>query len=140
VSVSRFWPTGFQYSEQRLSRKRTAKGQNAAAWSVNVTDEAAVKLLINAVAARFGGLRVMVNNARVSGSPEPTDQVTEAEWDKVQTVNVKGVFFGTKHAMPHLRTAGAGSIINLSSIAGLVSVFGATVEAFLRPLIEAGVI
>jgi NAD(P)-dependent dehydrogenase (short-subunit alcohol dehydrogenase family) len=47
--------------------------------------------------------------------------VTEAEWDFVQAINVKGVFFCTKHAIPHLRKAGGGSIINLSSIYGLVS-------------------
>lgn len=48
----------------------------------------------------------------------------EAEWDLVQAVNVKGVFFGTKHAIPHLRAAGAGSIINLSSIVGLIGIGG----------------
>jgi NAD(P)-dependent dehydrogenase (short-subunit alcohol dehydrogenase family) len=46
--------------------------------------------------------------------------VTEAEWDWVQAVNVKGVFFCTKHAIAHLRRAGGGSIVNLSSIYGLV--------------------
>ncbi len=45
---------------------------------------------------------------------------TEAEWDKVQSVNVKGVFLCTKHAIPFLREAGGGSIINLSSIYGLI--------------------
>jgi NAD(P)-dependent dehydrogenase (short-subunit alcohol dehydrogenase family) len=46
--------------------------------------------------------------------------LTEAEWDFVQAINVKGVFFGTKHAIAPMRKAGAGSIINLSSIYGLV--------------------
>ena len=79
---------------------------------------------IDAAAARLGGLHVLVNNAGISGSTKPTDQVTEAEWDLVQAVNVKGVFFGTKHAIPHLRRTGAGSIINLSSIAGLIGIGG----------------
>lgn len=83
-----------------------------------------MKATIDATAARFGGLHVLVNNAGISGSPKPTDQVTEAEWDRVQAVNVKGVFFGTKHAIPHLRAAKNGSIINLSSIAGLVGIGG----------------
>lgn len=107
---------------QALADGLTAKGHTAGFWCVNVTDEAAVKTAIDAVAARFGGLQVMVNNAGISGSPAPTDQVTEAEWDRVQAVNVKGVMFGTKHAIPHLRTAGRGSVINLSSIAGLIGV------------------
>jgi len=109
---------------QDLAAELTAAGHEAAFWALDVSDEAAVKAAIDAAAARFGGLHVMVNNAGISGSPKPTDQVTEEEWDRVQAVNVKGVFFGTKHAIPHLRRAGAGSIINLSSIAGLIGVGG----------------
>ena len=50
----------------------------------------------------------------------PTDEVTEAEWDKVNDTNVKGVFFCTKHVISHMRKAGGGGIINLSSIYGLI--------------------
>jgi NAD(P)-dependent dehydrogenase (short-subunit alcohol dehydrogenase family) len=101
-----------------------SNGGQAAFWKVDVADEGALKSAIDAAAARFGGLNVVVNNAGISGSPKPTDQVTEEEWDRVQAVNVKGVFFGTKHAIPHLRVAGGGSIVNLSSIAGLIGVGG----------------
>ena len=69
---------------------------------------------------RFGRIDILVNNAGVAGVSKPTDQLTEAEWDWVQAVNVKGVFFCTKHAIPALRAAGGGSIVNLSSIYGLV--------------------
>ena len=62
----------------------------------------------------------MVSNAGVSGANKPTHELTEAEWDWVQSINVKGVFFCTKHAIPYLRQSGGGSIINLSSIYGLV--------------------
>jgi NAD(P)-dependent dehydrogenase (short-subunit alcohol dehydrogenase family) len=105
-----------------LAASLSAKGHKVAFWAVDVADEAAMKAAIDAAAARFGGLHVMVNNAGISGSPKPTDQVTESDWDRVQAVNVKGVMFGTKHAIPHLRAAGKGSIINLSSIAGLIGV------------------
>lgn len=105
---------------QALAAEITAKGGQAAFWTVDVSDGAAMKAAIDEAAARFGGLQVLVNNAGISGSPLPTDQVSEADWDRVQSVNVKGVFLGTKHAIPHLRAAGGGSIINLSSIAGLV--------------------
>ncbi len=107
-----------------LTADLTAAGHEVAFWAVDVADEAAMKATIDAAAARFGGLHVLVNNAGISGSPKPTDQVTEAEWDRVQAVNVKGVFFGTKHAIPHLRAARKGSIINLSSIAGLIGIGG----------------
>ncbi|MBW8319119.1 MAG: glucose 1-dehydrogenase [Rhizobium sp.] len=107
-----------------LADALTKKGHEVAFWKVDAADEKAMKEAIDAAAIRFGGLHIMVNNAGISGTPKPTDQVTEEEWDRVQAVNVKGVFFGTKHAIPHLRGAGGGSIINLSSIAGLIGVGG----------------
>jgi NAD(P)-dependent dehydrogenase (short-subunit alcohol dehydrogenase family) len=93
-------------------------------WKVDVTSEVQLQKAIEQVAEVFGAVHVMVNNAGISGSPKPTDQVTEAEWDRVQSVNVKGTFLGTKHVIPHMRAAGGGSIINLSSIAGLVGLGG----------------
>lgn len=107
---------------QALAAKLAAKGHSVAFWPVDVTDEAAMKAAIDNAALRFGGLQVLVNNAGISGSPKPTDQVTVEEWDLVQAINVKGVMFATKHAIPHLRASGRGSIVNLSSIAGLIGV------------------
>lgn len=107
-----------------LADALTKKGHAVAFWKADAADEKVMKAAIDAVATHFGGLHIMVNNAGISGTPKPTDQVTEEEWDGVQAVNVKGVFFGTKHAIPHLRAAGGGSIINLSSIAGLIGVGG----------------
>lgn len=109
---------------EAFSAELTAKGHQVGFWNVDVTNEQAIKSAIDAVAARFGKINILVNNAGVSGSPKPTDEVTEAEWDFVQSINVKGVYFGTKHAIPHLRAAGGGSIVNLSSIAGLIGVGG----------------
>jgi len=68
----------------------------------------------------WGRLDVLVNNAGVAGVDKPTHEVAAEEWDKVMAVNVDGVFFCTKHAIPLMREAGAGSIINLSSIYGIV--------------------
>lgn len=107
-----------------LEVELVSSGHDVKFWAADVADERCLKSAIDAAATRFDGLHVMVNNAGISGSSKPTDQVSEAEWDQVQAVNVKGVFFGTKHAIPHLRAAGGGSIINLSSIAGLVGVGG----------------
>jgi NAD(P)-dependent dehydrogenase (short-subunit alcohol dehydrogenase family) len=63
---------------------------------------------------------VLVNNAGIAGVNKPTDEMPEGEWDKVMNVNVKGVFFCTKHTIPFLRKGGGGSIINMSSVYGLV--------------------
>ena len=98
----------------------TAAGGVARYWRCDVSVEAEVQAVIGAVCDHFGRLDILVNNAGVAGSSKPTHETTEAEWDFVQAINVKGVFFGTKHAIAPLRAAGGGSIINLSSIYGLV--------------------
>jgi len=97
------------------------RGFDACCWQLDVSREAEVERVLGEVARRFGRIDILVNNAGVAGANKPTDELTEAEWDYVQAINVKGVFFGTKHAISHLRRAGGGSIINLSSIYGLVS-------------------
>ena len=97
-----------------------ARGLAAAAWRCDVSSESEVQSVLQEVASRFGRIDILVNNAGVSGADKPTHEITEAEWDWVQAINVKGVFFCTKHAIPHLKQAGGGSIINLSSIYGLV--------------------
>ena len=89
-------------------------------WHLNVADEKAVEKVISEVVSEFGKLDAIVNNAGIAGVNKPTDELTEAEWDQVMDINVKGVFFCTKHAIPHLRKNGQGSIVNLSSIYGLV--------------------
>lgn len=68
----------------------------------------------------YGRLDILVNNAGIAGADKPTHELTEEEWDRVQRINVKGVFFGVKHAIGPMRSSGGGSIINLSSIYGLV--------------------
>jgi NAD(P)-dependent dehydrogenase (short-subunit alcohol dehydrogenase family) len=96
------------------------RGGQARYFTCDVTSEAAVQALMQQVAEAFGRIDILVNNAGISGIDKPTHEVTEAEWDRVQAVNVKGPFFCTKHAIAHPRRAGGGSIINLSSIYGLV--------------------
>ncbi len=96
------------------------RGLSAVFWRCDVSSESEVQSVLNEVARRFGRIDILVNNAGVAGASRPTHEITEAEWDWVQAINVKGVFFCTKHAIPYLRQAGGGSIINLSSIYGLV--------------------
>ncbi len=86
----------------------------------DVADEASIKGLMAATEKAFGPISVLVNNAGIAGPSKPTDELTVEEWDRVQAINVRGVFLCTKHAIPSLRRAGGGSIINLSSIYGLV--------------------
>jgi NAD(P)-dependent dehydrogenase (short-subunit alcohol dehydrogenase family) len=95
-------------------------GGSARYWHLEVSREEEVRRVIEDVRATFDGLHVLVNNAGISGVNKPTHEITEAEWDALMAVNVKGVFFCTKHAVPHMIRGGGGSIINLSSIYGLV--------------------
>ncbi|BDC52619.1 2,5-dichloro-2,5-cyclohexadiene-1,4-diol dehydrogenase [Bryobacterales bacterium F-183] len=97
-----------------------AAGGRAAYWHVDVSKEAEVRSAFGEIAARFGGIDVLVNNAGIAGVNKPTHEVTEAEWDHLMAVNVKGVFFCTKHAIPWMKQRGGGSIVNLSSIYGII--------------------
>jgi NAD(P)-dependent dehydrogenase (short-subunit alcohol dehydrogenase family) len=103
-----------------LAEELTAAGHKAAFWTLDVSRESEVERVFGEVAARFGRIDVLVNNAGISGVNKPTHEITEDEWDTLMAVNVKGVFFCTKHAIAPMRKAGGGSIINLSSIYGLV--------------------
>ena len=94
-------------------------GGRATFMRLDVTDEENWQLVIDATVATYGKLDVVVNNAGISG--RTTVEETAAEtWDRVMAVNGKGVFLGTKLAIPELRRAGGGSIINISSIYGIV--------------------
>jgi NAD(P)-dependent dehydrogenase (short-subunit alcohol dehydrogenase family) len=104
----------------RLVESLAARGVPACYWHVDVASEASVQAAIDGAVDRYGALNVLVNNAGIAGINKPTHEVTEQEWDRVQGVNVKGVFFCTKHAIPHMRRSGGGSIVNISSIYGLV--------------------
>ena len=105
---------------EALAAKLDAAGIKARFWPCDVAKEADVKRVFAEVEKHFGRIDIVVNNAGVSGANKPTHEITEAEWDFVQAVNVKGVFFCTKYAAPAMKRAGGGSIINLSSIYGLI--------------------
>lgn len=113
--------TDVQDDEGEAARREIeSEGGVARYWHLDVADEDGVERVVEEVVDAFGGLDVLVNNAGISGANKPTHEITEEEWDRVMAVNVKGVFFCTKHAVPRLKARGGGSIVNLSSIYGLV--------------------
>lgn len=92
-------------------------------WSavqLDVTDEENVKSVIDGVAERFGKLDGIVNNAGVL-IPNDVAESTNEEYDKHFDINVRGVYFGSKYALPHLIANGGGSIVNFGSINSLVA-------------------
>jgi|SRR5918992_719110 NAD(P)-dependent dehydrogenase (short-subunit alcohol dehydrogenase family) len=86
---------------------------------LDVTREEDWVRAIRTAVSTYGKLDVLVNNAGISGRTR-VEETTEELWDRVMAVNAKGVFLGTKLAIPELRRAGGGSIINISSIYGMV--------------------
>ena len=91
---------------------------------LDVTSEASWQEAVTATVTRFGRLDILVNNAGISGRPNVEDTTVDV-WDHVMDINAKGVFLGTKAAIPEMRKAGGGSIINISSIWGIVGSGGA---------------
>ena len=102
-----------------LVESLTAKGHDAVFVRLDVTNEADWQAAVDLAVSRFGKLNVLVNNAGISAVGRVED-VTAESWDLVMAVNAKGVFLGSKIAIPAMRRAGGGSIINISSQLGLV--------------------
>jgi NAD(P)-dependent dehydrogenase (short-subunit alcohol dehydrogenase family) len=97
----------------------TAAGGVAMFLALNVTEEASWKSVVDATVAAYGKLDIMVNNAGISGSAV-NDLLETGIWDRVMAVNSTGVFLGTKFAVEQMQKNGGGSIVNLSSISGVV--------------------
>ena len=105
---------------RRVVEEISETGGQALFVPLDVTSEAQWQQAIAAAVRDFGKLDILVNNAGIGGSGMVED-TTEAEWDRVMDINAKGVFLGTKTAIPEMRQNG-GSIINISSQLGLVGV------------------
>jgi NAD(P)-dependent dehydrogenase (short-subunit alcohol dehydrogenase family) len=95
------------------------KGGRAVFLTLDVTNEQSWISAIAAVEKEAGRLDILVNNAGVN-IREPIEVMAEKSLDTMLAVNVKGPFLGCKHAIPALRRAGGGSIINMSSVCGLI--------------------
>jgi len=102
-----------------------ASGGKATYVHLNVTREADWRAAVATAVSSYGKLNVLVNNAGILFRSK-IEETSEEDWDRIMAVNVKGVFLGTKHAIPVMRQAGGGSIINISSTAGLVGAPGFT--------------
>jgi len=96
-----------------------AAGGTAEFMALNVTDEARWNAVVAATVAKFGRLDILVNNAGISGSAM-NDLLESGIWDRLIAVNCTGVFLGTAAAVRQMQKNGGGSIINLSSISGVV--------------------
>ena len=104
---------------RRVEAEIAEAGGEAMFVNLNVADENSWVAAVEQVVARFGRLDVLVNNAGISGSGETDFRSTDA-WDRLLDINARGVFLGTKHAVAEMQKIGGGSIVNISSISGIV--------------------
>lgn len=104
---------------RKVAEAIAAAGGEALFLTQDVADEAQWQAVIAAVVARFGALNILVNNAGValSGSVEETSL---EDWRWLMSINLDAVFLGTKHAILAMKETGGGSIVNLSSIEGII--------------------
>ena len=96
-------------------------GGEAVYLHLDVTNQEDWDQAIQTAEERFGKVDVLVNNAAIV-LRKNIEETTGEDWDNIMDINAKGVFLGTKAAIPAMRRAGGGSIINISSISGLVSI------------------
>jgi NAD(P)-dependent dehydrogenase (short-subunit alcohol dehydrogenase family) len=111
-------------AEETVRQIRAAGGESYAA-AVDVSVEAEAKAMMEVAIRRYGQIDVLYNNAGIMPEADHSVLDTSVEvWDQVMAVNVRGVFLGCKHAIPHMVERGCGSIINVSSF---VAVLGCSV-------------
>ena len=114
-----------EHDGSRLARAIAGEGGDAVFVRLDVTSEQDWERAVAEVVGRSDKLNVLVNNAGVF-ERATVEQTAPDAWDRLMDVNAKGVFLGTKAAIPAMRGAGGGSIVNVSSIAGLVGTAVAT--------------
>ena len=106
---------------KRVEEAVLAAGGEATYVHMDVAQEADWRTTVGTAVGKYGKLNLLVNNAAIV-IRKSIEETTEEDWDRLMGVNAKGVFLGTKHAIPAMRRAGGGSIVNISSISGLVAV------------------
>ncbi len=98
---------------------------NAQAYAMNVTDRASIQGVVDQVMQKHGRIDILINNAGITQDARLV-KMTEAQFDAVIDVNLKGVFNCTQLIVPHMLEAGSGSIVNASSVVGIYGNFGQT--------------
>lgn len=97
-----------------------AKGGQAHAFEVDVADPEQVKAMVEFAVAETGALHGIVNNAGIGGPSAKTGSYDIEGWQKVIDINLSGVFYGMRYAIPEIEKAGGGAVVNMASILGSV--------------------
>ena len=116
--------------QDEAQRIAASIGEPAIGFAADVTNEDAIRNLVDETVKAFGRVDIMVNNAGIGERSIPIDEKPAAKWQRVIDTNLTGVFYGIKHAARVMKTAKtAGVIINISSILGSVGLTGAPAYA-----------
>ncbi|MFC1901289.1 SDR family NAD(P)-dependent oxidoreductase [Chloroflexota bacterium] len=95
-------------------------GGMAEYWHMNVADEKEVEKVYADINEEFGKINILVNNAGIPGSMTPTHKLPTEEWNRVIDIDLNSVFYCTKHVIEYMKKSGGGSIVNMSSMLGLI--------------------
>ena len=124
--AERGYAIAINYSRSKDDAEKTAvaareKGTRAITIACDVSSDQQVHAMIERCQAEFGRLDVLVNNAGMTHFVQHSDldAMTEAKWDEILAVNLKGPFFVSRAAIPLMRASGGGSIVNVASVAGV---------------------
>ena len=104
-------------------QKITAAGGKAIGVGADVSKASDVEAMVAAAIKQFGGVDILVNNAGIESTPTLLHEMTEAQWDNVTGVNLKGVFLCCKAVLPSMIAKGKGKIVNVASTAGIRMTF-----------------
>ena len=97
-----------------------AEAPGLGATLADVAEQDQVDRLFDEAVASLGGLDILINNAGIAGPTGPIESLTPADWRRCIDVNLNGQFYCLRRAIPHLKAAGGGSIVNMSSSAGIL--------------------
>jgi NAD(P)-dependent dehydrogenase (short-subunit alcohol dehydrogenase family) len=104
---------------QETARLIEQAGGQALAVTCDVTSTDSIRAALKATAERFGGLDIAFNNAGIEQPIKPAHEITDAEWDRLVAVNLRGAFIAMKHEIELMLPRGGGAIVNTSSGAGV---------------------
>lgn len=115
-----------QAHAREVAKSITDKGGDAHAFTVDVAKAKDVEAMVNFAVEKTGALHGIVNNAGIGGPSASTGEYGVEDWQKVININLSGVFYGMRFAIPEIEKAGGGAVVNVASILGSVGFAGST--------------
>lgn len=107
---------------QEVETEVRARGVGALFIEADVSRDSEVRAVVSRAAERFGRIHAAVNNAGIEGRYGPVHELQESEFDRIVSVNLKGVWLGLKYEIPHMLEQGGGAIVNTASSAGVTGI------------------